>query len=96
MKTKFKIVFAYIFYSCEINKRYFSEKRNETRWYFRLHPRKIPMTILAIILTPFVFIMNGVNGIIEAWKGIYEVQAWSSYEIWSVKKPSNIQCYAKF
>jgi len=96
MKTKFKIVVAWMLFTCEINKRYFSEKRNETRWYFRLHARKIPMTILAIVVTPFVFIATGYRGVIEGWKGIYETQSYSSYELWSVEKPTKRQCYALF
>lgn len=96
MKTKLLIVVAWTLYSCEINKRYFSEKRKETCWYFKLHARKVPMTILAIIVSPFVFIANGYNGVIQGWKGLYKTQSWSSYEIWSVEKPNKRQCYAKF
>lgn len=96
MKKQFKIFFVWIVYRCEINKRYYSEKEKKTRWYFRLYPRKIPMTILLIILTPFAFIITGLEGIIQMWKNPYKAEAWSSYEIWSIEKPKNSECYAKF
>lgn len=96
MKRFLKIFFVRLLYRCEIEKNYFSEKRNETRWTFKMLPRKIPMVIFNAILTPIVFIRSGYEGVIDAWSGFLTVQSWSSYELWSANEPSKSECYSRF
>ena len=96
MKRILKIFFVRLLYRCEIKENYFSEKRKETRWTFKMYPRKIPVTILNICLIPFVFIVYGYKGVSESLGDIYKVQSWSSYELWSISQPSKSECYSRF
>lgn len=96
MKRFLKIIFVRLLYRCEINQSFFSEKIKKTRWTFKMYPRKAPTTILNILLIPLVFIINGYKGVIESWGELNKVQSWSSYEIWSINKPSKAECYSRF
>ena len=80
----------------EIEVDYFSHVRKSTRWKFKLHPRKLQMTVIYLVLTPFVFIKSGYCGVIEGWEHAYDVQSWSSYSIWSNEMPSKFECYSRF
>ena len=96
MKKHILIAFVWSLYRCEIEVDYFSQVRKSTRWKFKLHPRKLQMTVIYLVLTPFVFIKSGYCGVIEGWANAYDVQSLSSYAIWSNEMPSKIECYSRF
>ena len=96
MKNKLKIFILRIFFRCEITESNYSSLRQESRWTFKFHPRKAPITILGLIYTILVFIKTGYEGVIDFWRLIYTVESWSSYSIWSENKPSESECYEKF
>jgi hypothetical protein len=96
MKNKLKIFILRIFFRCEITESYHSSLRQQSRWTFEFKPRKVPNTILISILTIFLFIKSGYDGVIEFWGYAYDDISNSSYSIWSEKKPSESECYEKF
>ena len=96
MKKHILIALVWSLYRCEIEVDYFSQVRKSTRWKFKLHPRKLQMTVIYLVLTPFVFIKSGYCGVIEGWAHAYDVQSWSSYSIWSNEMPSKFECYSRF
>lgn len=96
MKRFLKILLIGFIYSVEIEKEYYSELRKETRWKFVFHARIIPMTLICILIVPFIFIMKGIIGVREGWNDIYKDQNYSSFRLWGKTKPSKIECYAKF
>jgi hypothetical protein len=96
MKQFFKVLFVSMLYRCEIKQSWTDTKKKTTRWTFKLHPRKVPVTILTTLLSPIVFFPSGYLGVIDLWSGRFKIQSWSSYEIWSLTKPSNADCYALF
>ena len=96
MKKHILIALVWSLYRCEIEKDYFSPVKKSTRWKFKLHPRKVQMTLLYLALTPFAFIKSGYDGVIEGWKHAYDVQSWSHYSMWSKEMPSKVECYSRF
>lgn len=96
MKNKLKIFILRIFFRCEITESYHSSFRQESRWTFTFNPRKISTTIAGFIITPFLFIHSGLNGLFEFWSTAYEVEIDLNYEIWSENKPSESECYGMF
>ena len=76
MKKHILIALVWSLYRCEIEVDYFSQVRKSTRWKFKLHPRKLQMTVIYLVLTPFVFIKSGYCGVIEGWAHAYDVQSW--------------------
>ena len=95
MRSFFWVLFSWSMYGCRIEGKYTCNKRNETRWMFRLYPRAVPTTVMNILLLPIVFLLWGLKGVRENVTESYKVQSWSSYEIWSVSKPSKWDCYAR-
>lgn len=96
MKNKLKIFILRIFFRCEITESYHSSLRHQSRWTFVFRPRKITTPILASILTPFIFVKLGYEGVSEFWGYVYEVISNLNYEIWSENKPGESECYEKF
>lgn len=96
MKKQLKIFILRIFFRCEIELSYLSVFRQQSRWTFSFHPRKISTTTACLIITPFLFIHSGINGLVEFWSTAYEDESKLNYEIWSEKKPSESECYEKF
>ena len=96
MKKNILIALAWCLYRSEIEKDYFSPVKKSTRWKFKLHPRKVQMTLLYLVITPFAFIKSGYYGVIEGWKHAYDVQSWSHYSMWSKEMPSKFECYSRF
>lgn len=96
MKNKLKIFIIRIFFRCEIYASYNSVYRHQTIWRFAFHPRNISTTIAGLIITPFLFIHSGLNGLIEFWSTAYEVESDLNYEIWGENKPSESECYGMF
>lgn len=96
MKKFLKIIIVKFLYRVEIIDSQFSEKKNKYRWTFKFYPKKIPVIICFFILSPFIFIKDGLSGIRESWKDSIKPSSWSSYEIWSLEKPKKNDCYSKF
>lgn len=96
-KNQLKAVVCFCFYRVSLSEP--NPWRDEkVRWRFKMHPRKWAIALLLTLISPFVIIVNGVNGFIECWKDSFKVQSWSSYELFLPKgiKPRKWDCYKKF
>lgn len=95
MKTKLKPILLFLLYKVVINQP--REWHGNFRWTFDLYPRKISVTILGLICTPFFFMYKGFVGVIESWTGLYRVESYSSYRFYlpEGEKPTKWQCYEK-
>lgn len=96
MKNQLKIFIVSLLYRCEIRASIFNESKKQTLWRFKFIPNPIGMSVWFFIISPFLFVTNGVSGLKESWKNKSRIEDWSSYEIWSVEKPSKSQCYLRY